>query len=224
MIAEQLLQIKRTIQLYAPDPGKVKLIAVSKKQTIDKMQVCLDSGQTVFGENFLQEAQSKKELLQQGAEFHFIGRLQKNKIKRIPSLFSTLHTLTDYETAQLLNQHFAKSQQVLQVLLQVNLSQETSKAGLLDFSSLQYVTEQVLTLPNLKLIGLMTIGDPQATATSTQKLFAQLRSYQEQLAKQFAIEDQFIELSMGMSHDYILALQEGATFIRLGQSLFGSRK
>jgi len=222
-IEENLAQILENIRQASDNREDVKLIAVSKTKPVELILRAFKAGQRSFGENRVQEARDKYPQLPETADWHLIGPLQKNKAKYCPSIFSTIHTLHNLEVAQLLSKKCLEKDSCLNVLIQMNLSGEETKSGLRTQDELKQLADQIIELPNIKLTGLMTIGDPGLNDSGNQKIFAHLRELMISEAARLDIKDQMVELSAGMTSDYHLALKEGATLIRVGSAIFGER-
>ena len=223
-LKKNYLSVIEKIQSHPDYNPQIRLIAISKFQPISKMLELFELGQTVFGENRLQEAREKKPKLPATIDLHFVGALQSNKAKYIPALFSTLHSLCSLQTAKILNKNCQINTTKLKVLIQMNLCDEQQKSGLLTYNELKQFVAEIINLNSLQLLGLMTIPNPKLPAIQIAKIYRQLKNYQEKIAQEFSLQDSFVELSMGMSSDYELAISEGATMIRLGTILFGERQ
>jgi len=227
VLTEQIAQVKNQIHLACQRAGRttqsVRLVMVSKTVAPEKLRLALQSGETVFGENKAQELKQKALQLQDTqAYWHFIGHLQSNKIKEILPFTSLLHSLDRLSLAQKLNQQLASTNARLKVLIQVNTSYEDSKSGVAPEQALELI-KQVSELSQLELKGLMTIGLLGGSQEATRDGFRRLRELQQQ-AQQLDLPDPSLpELSMGMSHDFIWAIEEGATLVRIGSAIFGSR-
>jgi len=200
--------------------GEVILLAVSKAQTAEKLREAYAAGQTKFGENYLQEALNKQaELADLNIEWHFIGPIQSNKTQPIAQHFSWVHGVDRLKIAQRLSDARPVDLPPLQICLQVNISGETSKSGVAPNALLDLV-KVVSTLPRLTLRGLMTIPEPTDDEALQRQQFKQMRDLLNNLNKEgFALNT----LSMGMSSDYKVAIEEGATIIRVGSAIFGAR-
>ncbi|MCK5002700.1 MAG: YggS family pyridoxal phosphate-dependent enzyme [Gammaproteobacteria bacterium] len=231
-VADNLRFTNERIRQLSIDAGRavdeVCLIAVSKTRSLSEVEQAIAAGQTVFGENTVQDALTKISQLaesgHQNIEWHFIGHLQSKKSKQVAEHFQWIHTVDSLKLAQKLSaamqQHNPNS--VLNCLLQVNVSGEMSKSGLSRCETIALLEElQKLNLPNLAWRGLMTIG-VQADETETRKAFSDLRELRNECQKQFDLKE-FDQLSMGMSNDYDIAIEEGATMVRVGTQLFGQR-
>ena len=223
-IQENLTRIKKTITAaeikYKRPPGSVTLVTVSKGQPIEKIQDAIACGQRHFGENYLQEALEKiHELQQQKIAWHYLGRIQSNKSKLIAQNFSWVETVANYRTAELLSKHRSTNLPLLNICIQVNISNELNKAGVLSDEVLPLV-KKILSLPNLKLRGLMTIPFYYKEFNDQFKPFSEFFSLFRQLQKDGINID---TISMGMSNDFEAAIAAGATTIRIGTMLFGAR-
>ncbi len=217
MMKDRLAQVEERIAKAAERAGRkrseITLVAVTKKFPAEVMREAYDLGLRVFGENYVQEFQAKHPALAdlKDAEFHLIGHLQSNKARVASDLFQTIETVDSEKLARRLNE----AGKPLEVMIEVKLSEEESKAGA-DPSSLPALIDSIRGCPNLKLTGLMTMppwnDDPEVT-----------RPYFRSLA-QLAREHGLPKLSMGMSHDLEAAIEEGATHVRVGTALFGPRK
>ncbi|HEY2615429.1 MAG TPA: YggS family pyridoxal phosphate-dependent enzyme [Chthoniobacterales bacterium] len=203
------------------DPAEIELIAISKTHQAEKVRAALDAGQQVFGESRVQEARAKIPLLPSAARWHFVGRLQKNKIRHALPLFELFHSVDSLALAREMNRIADEEGLRPRVLLEVNLAGEGSKIG---FSPeiLRTEMEALLDFPRLTIEGLMTIPPlaPEGPEASRQ-YFAALRGTRDQLAAQFKTE--LPQLSMGMSGDFLVAIEEGATMVRVGTAIFGKR-
>ena len=204
-----------------------QLVAVSKTRSLSEVQSVVALGQTTFAENTIQDAMSKIPHLSNelAMEWHFIGHLQSKKAGKIPGYFQWIHSVDSIKLAQKLSSAMLKNYQhaVLNCLIQVNVSGEESKYGLTPEQLKDFLQQiSTLALPCLQWRGLMTIG-VRGDEQKTRKVYAQLRALQESCQEEFALEN-FDQLSMGMSDDYCLAIEEGATIVRVGTSIFGERE
>lgn len=213
------------LQKILSEIGQAKLLAVSKLQTPQKIRHLYAEGQRRFGENYVQEALEKQELLADlpDIEWHLIGHLQKNKSKHVVGKFHLIHSVDSLELAQSLNKHAEKLNIQQNILIQVNLAGETSKTGF-DKERLLSQWNDVTSLANLKINGLMTMPPLTETGEEVRPFFRELRELRDQLRERTADSRHSLEeLSMGTSHDYSVAVEEGATILRLGTILFGER-
>ena len=202
------------------DPGEVSLIAVSKAHPPEAIQEALDCGQTLFGESRVQEARAKIPALSSRARWHFIGHLQKNKIRHALPLFELLHGVDSLDLGTDLDRIAGEAGLFPRVLLEVNVAGESTKYGFRP-AQLKEQMETLLGLDRLQIAGLMTIAPFATEAESSRRHFAQLRELREAL--QTAFGALLPELSMGMSGDFAVAVEEGATLVRVGTALFGRR-
>ncbi len=222
-IAENLTLIRKNInQSINARSGvhqAVMLLAVSKAQTSDLVREAYAAGQTCFGENYLQEAINKQaELNDLEIEWHFIGPIQSNKTQSIAQHFEWVHGVDRLKIAQRLNDARAH-QSPLQICLQVNISGEESKSGV-NPEELITLAQEVTKLPHIKLRGLMAIPEPTEDPTIQRAQFIKMRTLFEHLNQ---LGYQLDTLSMGMSNDYMVAIEEGATIVRVGSAIFGAR-
>ena len=211
---------KRDTKHIINKDGEVTLLAVSKAQSAEKLREAYEAGQAKFGENYLQEALNKQaELADLNIEWHFIGPIQSNKTQPIAQHFSWVHGVDRMKIAQRLNDARPDDLPPLQICLQVNISGEASKSGVAPNALLELV-KAVSALPKLTLRGLMTIPEPTNDAALQHRQFQQMRELLQNLSKEgYALDT----LSMGMSNDYQIAIQEGATMVRVGSAIFGAR-
>ena len=222
-IGNRLQDILATIQLAqasSPFAQQVKLVAVSKAQPASSIREAFKAGQTIFGENYLQEALDKQaQLADLNIEWHFIGPIQSNKTQPVSQHFSWVHSVDRLKIAQRLNDARPADLPPLQICLQVNVSQEQSKSGVSP-EDLVPLAAAVQNLPRLTLRGLMAIPAPTQDTNLQIAQFKRVRQcYDALLDKGFALDT----LSIGMSDDYCLAIAQGATFVRIGSALFGAR-
>ena len=203
-------------------PEEVTLIAVSKKHTVQAISTLAREGQMDFGENYVQEALAKiEDLSALQLNWHFIGHLQSNKVKHVLGKFVLIHTLDSEKLAQVLHKK-AKSQGMIQpVLIQVNVGREAQKNGVSE-DNLFSLVEQVLTLENLKLEGLMAMPPFFEQAEDVRPYFVRLRELKEEVNELFGLR--LSHLSMGMTNDFAQAIAEGATLVRVGTKIFGPRQ
>ena len=218
-------QLKQAAIQSGRTPEEIRLIAVSKTKPVDMIRDALSAKQTAFGENRVQEALEKIEALTDNPEleWHLIGHLQKNKVKFCPGNFKWIHSVDSIELAEKLEARCAFAQKKINVLIQVNLSHESSKSGLQEWGDILQVAETLNAGHWLKFRGLMIIPAPNLGEISTRKIYEKIRGWRDQLRQELGSAE-ITELSMGMTSDYHWAIQEGATMIRVGTAIFGSRK
>lgn len=229
-IEHRLALVNERIQAAARraqrDPAEITLIAVSKTWPWDYVVEAIACGQKHFGENKVQEALAKTELSRGRDDivWHFIGHLQSNKAKSIPGNFQWLHTLDSMKLARRLDAACEQAASSLNVLVQVNIADDPAKQGLPKSEVKTFIKEFLQeNFQHLKLRGLMTIGAVGADNKTRRQWFSELRDLQQSLSKELSLP-QFDQLSMGMSGDFEDAIEEGATFIRVGSTIFGARK
>jgi hypothetical protein len=198
----------------------VQLIAVSKKQDAENVRAAYDAGQTVFGESRVQEARAKIPLLPSALRWHFIGRLQRNKIRHALPLFELFHSIDSYALAGDM-QRIAEEDGIRpRVLLQVNVAGEATKIGFTP-GNVKASMEAMMQFGRLEIEGLMTIPPLAPKAEDSRRYFVMLRELRDELQREFHVG--LPQLSMGMSNDYAVAVEEGATLVRVGTAIFGER-
>jgi hypothetical protein len=222
-ISNRLQDILTTIQsaqACSPFAQAVKLVAVSKAQPASAIREAYQAGQSIFGENYLQEALDKQAQLKDlDIEWHFIGPIQSNKTQAISQHFTWVHSVDRLKIAQRLNEARPADLPPLQVCIQVNVSNEDTKSGVLP-EDLAGLAAEIQKLPKLKLRGLMAIPAPTQDTNEQIAQFKRVRQcYDSLLEKGVALDT----LSIGMSDDYVVAIAQGATFVRIGSALFGAR-
>lgn len=219
-LPESLAAIQNRIRSACQRAGRaehdVRLVAVTKRIDPDRIQAALELGISDFGENYLQEATTKIEALPQTIHWHMIGHIQSNKAKLVPGLFEYVHSIDRLEILKALD----RQGKALKVLFEVNLSAEATKHGSTE-DALKSMLEHVAELHHLKPVGLMTmppfVDDPE----EVRPYFTQLRNLLDNCNREFGLSMR--ELSMGMSQDFEVAIEEGATMVRIGAALFGER-
>lgn len=206
------------------NPEDVKLVAVTKTVSVDAIKEAVDIGLRIFGENRVQEAQkkiqdSKLKIQNPNIQWHLIGHLQKNKAKYAVQLFDLIHTIDSIELAEEIDKQAKKVGKIQRVLVQVKLSDEETKHGISE-EELILLLEKIQVLSNLKLEGLMTMPPYFDNPENVRPYFRRLREIREEGQKKgFMLK----ELSMGMSNDFEVAIEEGATMVRIGTAIFGER-
>ena len=226
-IADKLHSIRKVLTETAiscgRDPSTIKLVAVSKRHSIASIEEAIEAGQYLFGENYIQEAAEKTPQLNHGAAFHFIGHVQSNKAKQAAELFSMIETVDRYKLAKALNTHLEKIERNLDILIQVNIGRDMKKSGIMPDKT-EELLKQIAAFSRIRPLGLMTIPPLTNDIEETRSYFKNLRLLGKSLAEQGLFADnKNIELSMGMSHDFKVAIEEGATIIRVGTAIFGPR-
>jgi hypothetical protein len=219
MIKENLGKIKASI------PNNVILVAVSKTKPESDIQEAYDAGQRVFGENYPQEMRDKHEALPKDIQWHFIGHLQTNKIKYIINYVTLIHSIDTANLLEAVNKEARKHNRVVDCLLQFHIALEETKFGLdLDEARQLLDSEAFKQMENVRICGVMGMGTFTDDMEEVRREFKHLKSIFDILKQDyFAGQPQFKEISMGMSEDYPIAIEEGATLIRVGSKIFGPR-
>ena len=225
-IAGQLQKIHQQITIsaekYGRNPADIDLLAVSKTVTVDKIREAVTAGQRIFGENYLQEAEGKYRQLSGLAEFHCIGPIQSNKAKMAATIFSMVQTIDREKIARELNKHRQATGRPLTALVQVNIGGEEQKSGV-EPEDCENLLRIIQELPWLRVTGLMTIPPYSANPEDSRPFFRELRQLAERLTAKKLFAAPKVELSMGMSGDFMVAIEEGATIVRIGTAIFGER-
>ena len=223
-IAENLETVRSRIDDAASragrNPGEVELVAISKTYPVEKIVEAVEAGQELFGESRVQEALVKIPSLPGRLRWDFIGHVQTNKVRKALPLFELIHGVDTMEVARDIDRIAAELGLHPRILLEVNVSGEGSKHGFAP-EALERVLEELLSLPRVQVEGFMTMAPLAPEAEASRPHFAALRSLRDRLAKSAGIP--FPILSMGMSGDYEVAVEEGATLVRVGSSIFGAR-
>jgi PLP dependent protein len=224
-ISENLERVRAQIASAAQKSGRsvddIELVAVSKTHDAMRVREAVEAGQQLFGESRVQEARAKIPELPSNLRWHFVGHLQKNKIRHALPLFELFHGIDSLDLAREMNRIAAEEGSDPRILLEVNVAGEGRKFGFKP-SSLRDEIESLLALPRLSIEGLMTIPPLAEEAEPSRKFFAQLRELREKLEKEFDLK--LPQLSMGMTNDFPVAIEEGATLVRVGTAIFGERK
>jgi len=213
-------QIFGAAQRSGRAPEDIQLVAVSKTHEAEKVRVAFDAGQQVFGESRVQEARAKIPLLPSAVRWHFIGRLQKNKVRHALPLFELFHSVDSVALAEAMNRIAEEEGLHPRALLEVNVAGEGSKIGFAP-EALRAQFEDIQSLGRLTFEGVMTIPPLAAEAEASRKYFVALRELRDRLEQEFGLR--LPHLSMGMSHDFLVAIEEGATLVRVGTAIFGQR-
>jgi pyridoxal phosphate enzyme (YggS family) len=198
----------------------IELVAISKTHEAEKVRAAFDAGQQLFGESRVQEARAKIPMLPSAARWHFVGRLQKNKVRHALPLFELFHSVDSLDLARDMNRIADEEGLSPRVLLEVNVAGEGSKIGFAP-DALRSQLDMLLELPRLTIEGLMTIPPLAPEAEASRKYFVALRELRDQFSTAFNLP--LSQLSMGMSGDFLVAIEEGATLVRVGTAIFGKR-
>ena len=211
--------IKETLNTI---PSQVLLVAAAKTRSLEEVQVAIDAGVTHFGYNYLQEALPIIQTIGKGAEWHFIGHLQRNKTKVIVQNFDMVETVDSLRLAQTLDRHCAILEKKMPILIEINSGRESNKTGILP-QDVDAFIQQINTLENLHIEGLMTMGPRFGDPEASRPYFKATRKAFERLAEKNIPNVEMRYLSMGMSNSYQIAIEEGANIVRIGTKLFGER-
>lgn len=214
-------EIAQAAQVSGRTMADIELVAVTKTQPAEIIREAIDAGQTLFGESKVQEARAKIPLLPSNLRWHFIGQLQKNKIRHALPLFEMIHSVDSLDLAQAIDRIAQEDGLHPRILLEVNVAGEGSKFGF-KATTLRAELESLLMLSRLSIEGLMCIPPLAEEAEASRKYFVELRELRDALAKEFQVK--LPQLSMGMTNDYSVAVEEGATLVRIGTAIFGERK
>jgi pyridoxal phosphate enzyme (YggS family) len=223
-VAENLEGVRGQIAESARKAGRqlqeIQLVAISKTHEAQKVRAAFDAGQELFGESKVQEARAKIPLLPSAARWHFVGRLQRNKIRHALPLFELFHSVDSLELARDMNRIADEEGLNPRVLLEVNVAGEGSKIGF-NPEAVRHDMETLLGFPRVTIEGLMAIPPLAPEAEASRKYFVMLRELRDQFAAEFKIG--LPHLSMGMTGDFTVAIEEGATLVRVGTAIFGKR-
>lgn len=219
MIAERIRTVKNEI------PLGVTLVAVSKTKPASDIQTAFNAGHRIFGENKVQELCTKQAELSSEIDWHFIGHLQSNKVKQIAPFVGLIHSVDSLKLLKEIDKQAKKNERVIHCLLQFHIAQEESKFGLnLDQAQAILSNHEFIEMKNISIAGVMGMATFTPNQEQVQEEFRNLEMYYNVLKSHyFKFNDEFRHISMGMSNDYKLAIQEGSTMIRIGSTIFGER-
>jgi len=204
------------------DPREIRLLAAAKSQSVEAIRAALAAGVRLVGENYVQEAADKKRLISDSVEWHMIGHLQRNKVRAALDLFDVIESLDTLALARELDKEGEKRGKTIRVLVEVNLGGEESKSGVAKEQT-QALMEALSELSHISIEGLMTVPPFRENLEAVRTYFRELRELRDQLGRLSLPNVELKELSMGMTHDYTVAIEEGATIVRIGTALFGPR-
>lgn len=218
-----LTRVRQAAERVGRDPGSVRLVAASKTVDAARVRAAIAAGVSIIGENYLQETRQKLgQIGRSGVEWHLIGPLQRNKVRYVFDLFDMMHSLDRLELAEEIDRRGERMGRRLSVLLEVNVGGEASKSGWTPAGLLKDIG-QLASLSNVEVRGLMTIPPPTPDPGEARPSFRVLRELRDRLAQEGYEGMSFNELSMGMTADYEVAIEEGATLVRVGTAIFGPR-
>ncbi len=204
------------------DPQSVHLLAVSKKKPLADIEEAAAAGQKMIGENYVQEFVAKYDDCTADVDWHYIGALQSNKVKQLRGKVAMIHSVDRLSLAKEINKQWAKCDRPVEILIQVNIGAEATKAGV-SADDLEELVRQIAELPNLRIRGLMAIPPHSADPEESRHWFRAMRQLADSIAELGLPDVSMKELSMGMSDDFEIAIEEGATMIRIGTAIFGAR-
>ena len=213
MITENIQKILKTI------PDSVTVLAAAKTRSIGMVQEAYHSGLVHFGHNYVQEAAAMVPAMDEKIHWHMIGHLQRNKAKQALALFDVIDSVDSLRLAKTLENYAAQIEQMVPIMIEINIGEEEAKTGVAPDAALQ-LAGSMQSLPHLHLVGVMTMGPLSVDPENSRSYFKQTRQLFEQIQK---VESSAQILSMGMSSDYLVAIEEGATMVRLGTAIFGER-
>ena len=205
------------------NPQEIKLLAAGKSQSVETVQAAITAGVRLIGENYLQEAESKRQVILEAVEWHMIGHLQRNKVKAALNTFDLIQSLDSVALALELDKEGRRNGKTVRTLIEINLGDEHSKSGI-GQDKVAELVKRVSELAHLQVDGLMAVPPFKENPEEIRPYFRALRELQVELQGWKIPNGSFSELSMGMTHDYPVAIEEGATIVRLGTALFGPRK
>jgi len=217
-IRENLAQLKESL------PEGVKLVAVSKTKPIEDIKAAYDAGHKIFGENKAQEMINKQPELPEDIEWHFIGHLQSNKVKYLAPFVSMIHSVDRKKILKEINKEAKKNDRVIDCLLQFHIAEEESKFGLsMDEAREMIESEAFQEYANVKIRGVMGMATFTDDTDQVRREFKELKKIFDRLQTEYFDNEYFTEISMGMSGDYPIAIEEGSTIVRVGSKIFGAR-
>lgn len=226
-IADRLAVVKRRITEAAEragrDPGEIRIVAVGKTKPVALLREAIDAGVQALGENYVQELLAKREAIGDCVEWHFVGHLQTNKARFLVPFCSLIHGVDSLRVAEEISRRADRIGRRQPVLIEVNLSGENSKFGVAEENVLA-LAEAMVELPGVQLCGLMTMPPLSPDPEASRPYFRRLRCIQSKLIESGIPKDNVRELSMGMTSDYQVAIEEGATLVRIGTAIFGARE
>ena len=218
MIKDNLNNVRSTI------PENVTLIAVSKTKPVSDLQEAYDAGQRIFGENKALEMRDKYQELPKDVKWHFIGHLQTNKIKYIVPFVTLIHSIDSASLLEAVNKEAVKNNRVIDCLLQFHIAQEETKFGLdVEEAKTMIESDNFKKLNNVRIVGVMGMATFTDDENQVRNEFKTLKNIFDTLKENYFKDDSFKEISMGMSDDYPIAIEEGATMVRVGSKIFGAR-
>ena len=227
MLKENLEEVEEKIAKACERAGRareeVTLIAVSKTKPVEMLQEIYDEGIRDFGENKVQELTEKYEVMPKDMKWHMIGHLQRNKVKYIVDKVTLIHSVDSLRLAETISREAEKKGVTVPILIEVNIAGEETKFGLSSKEEVISLTEQIAALPNLSVKGLMTVAPPVEDPEENRPFFREIRQLSVDITNKNIDNVSMEILSMGMTNDYTVAIEEGATMVRVGTGIFGAR-
>lgn len=219
-LKKNLKRIQKTLSSYLTTHPPIKIMAVAKQQEKSTIQQAQKLGITIFGENRVQEAEKKLDIYGNGIELHLIGHLQSNKVKKAVNLFNVIQSVDSYKIAKKINKEAEKINKNQRIYIQVNIGEDPNKYGFQE-NKAEEIVKKISCFKHVKIEGIMTILPYQITDKEKEKLYTKTKKIRDTIHTYIKT---CVELSMGMSSDYLHAAQHGSTMVRIGTSLFGRRK
>ncbi|MGD0210843.1 MAG: YggS family pyridoxal phosphate-dependent enzyme [Desulfomonilia bacterium] len=210
------------LKLRSEIPQGINVVAAAKSRNAQEILEAIDAGITIVGENYLQESKEMIEAIGKKAAWHFIGHIQKNKVKHIVPLFDMIETVDSLELSGLIDQHSTRHGRIMPVLIEVNIACEAQKHGAMP-ETVSELIRQISGLPNIRVKGLMTMGPFVEDPEELRPYFRQARTLFEEIKALNILNVSMDDLSMGMSDSFRIAIEEGATMVRIGTKIFGER-
>jgi len=217
-----LIRINETAKKCGRKAQDIKLLGAAKAQNVEAIRAAIAAGVTLIGENYVQEAKDKRQRISQSVEWHMIGHLQRNKTKAAVEIFDVVESLDNLGLARELDKEAGKVGKTVRVFIEVNLGGEKSKSGIAK-DEVAALLKEAAKLSHLRVEGLMTVPPFHENPEEVRPYFRELRELREKLNELHLPNTDLKELSMGMTHDYSVAIEEGATVVRIGTALFGPR-
>lgn len=225
-IRENVLRVREAMEMAARrvgrNPEEILLVAASKTVDVERIRAAVAAGITILGENYVQEAMKKSEAMEKPVSWHFIGHLQKNKARHAVKLFEMIQSVDSIALAEELNKRADRIGRKIKVLVEVNLSGEVSKWGVKEEDTMPLI-HRINGLEDLSFQGLMTMPPFFDDPEESRPYFVRLRTLAERIVRE-RVHPGPMELSMGMSNDFLIAIEEGATVVRVGTAIFGPRQ
>ncbi|RKY36087.1 MAG: YggS family pyridoxal phosphate-dependent enzyme [Candidatus Omnitrophota bacterium] len=212
----------KVVKILSEIPVSVQVVAAAKTRNAREISEAIDAGVKIIGENYVQEAKEAFGIIGRKVKWHFIGHLQKNKVKKVVEIFDLIETVDTYSLAEQINKHCAKTGKIMPLLIEINSTGEEQKFGVLAKDALELIRE-ISILENLKIYGLMTMGPNTDNIEILRNCFAEIKNLFETIKAQKLPSVEMRMLSMGMSGSYKIAIEQGANVVRLGTVIFGQR-